>query len=137
MGLRNRIAQWLRVLLARISEPVPLTTIPSELRLETDDGPIAWRVYPSGSTTVEELLRACKALQLEPWLDDDWRICLVLGDLYRDPPSAMEVAVAMYGVDTLTEWAPEERALWMPQEAGQAGVPYLFEGHDLEQKKAE
>ncbi len=76
---------------------------------ESGDG-TTWRAYPSDETTIEELLRACAAFQLRPWVDLDSRVCLISVTGYGGKlPTVEELADAMYG--GLEDVLAEERAI--------------------------
>jgi hypothetical protein len=75
---------------------------PASLYIEDEQTPDTWRAYPSGTTTIEELKRACEAFNVRPWVDLDGRVCLVMADAYGAddvPPDACALVGAMYGTD--------------------------------------
>lgn len=83
-------------------EPEPIAGNPASLYIEDEDTPDTWRAYPSESTTIDELRRACEAFSVRPWVDLDGRVCLVMRDNYGSedvPPDAVALVGAMYGAE--------------------------------------
>lgn len=110
----------LRTVEATLRTPDQPTSIgvPHALYIEDEDEPVSWRAYPCEETTIEELLRACQAFPIQPWVDVDSRVCLILRNakIGEAVPTAMQLIEAMYGLGDVAQWPPSEVKKWTPPE---------------------
>lgn len=101
------------------TDPRPTIGVPNTLYIEDEDKPDIWRAYPCDETTIEELHRACAAFPVRPWVDLDCRVCLILTSAAItgvQPPTAIQLAEAMYGMGDMAQWPAEEVKKWTPPE---------------------
>lgn len=83
----------------RTSDQPPVMGTAASLHIKDEDNPVTWRAYPSDTTTLEELLRACAEFNLVPWVDLDSQVALIL----RNPvdnatrPDCVMLAECMFG----------------------------------------
>jgi hypothetical protein len=100
-----RLLRVIEVTLREAGEQAPQGN-EAALYIEDQDKLDTWRAYPSSSTTIDELRRACEAFNVQPWVDLDGRVCLVMRDDYTStdvPPDACALVGAMYGTDPAGE----------------------------------
>ena len=82
-------------------KPQQHESIPYTLEIRDVQDSATWRAYPSQSTTIQDMYRACKEFDLIAWVDLDNEVCLIPRDMTTrvdELPDATDLVRCMYGL---------------------------------------